>query len=95
MPTPIMITTGTSAMGDIITGTAPTFLVNGLPVATIGSPASGAGCVGVIVASTAVTTLINGLPVADITSTIAGANPITGVPVTLPAVMSSAVTFIV
>ena len=72
MPTPIMVTTGTSVTGDLITGTAPTFLVKGLPIATITSPVSGAACTGVIAGSTAVNKIVHGLPMANITSMASG-----------------------
>lgn len=94
MPTPIMVTTGTSVTGDIITGTAPNFLVKGLPVATMTSPVSGPACAGVIANTTAVTKLVNGLPLANITSVATGANPATGVPVTTSAMVTTGVNYI-
>ncbi len=94
MPTPIMVTAGTTVTGDIITGTAPTFLVMGMPVATLTSPVAGAACTGVLASSTAVTFLINGLPAANITAMASGVNTVTGVPVTTCAMATAGVTFI-
>lgn len=94
MPTPIMVTTGTSVTGDLITGTTPTFLVKGLPIATITSPVSGAACTGVIAGSTAVNKIVHGLPMANITSMASGVNPATGVPVTTSAMVTAGITYI-
>lgn len=94
MPTPIMVTTGTSVTGDLITGTAPTFLVKGLPVATMTSPVSGAACTGVVANTTAVTKIVNGLPLANVTSMATGVNPATGVPVTTSAMVTSGINYI-
>ncbi|MEG0332918.1 MAG: hypothetical protein RR607_00395 [Akkermansia sp.] len=94
MPTPLMVTTGTTATGDIITGTCAKILVKGMPVATITSPVSGATCVGVISSTSAVKLLFMGLPAANITSPVVGAHPITGIPITVPAMMSNAINII-
>lgn len=94
MPTPIMVTTGTTVTGDLVTGTAPTFLVKGLPVATVTAPVAGAACTGVIASSTAVRMMVNGLPVANITATVSGANTVTGVPVTTSAMATTGVNMI-
>lgn len=94
MPTPIMITTGVSATGDIVTGTAVNFLVHGLPIATLTSPVAGPMCAGVLSVSTAVNKLVHGLPMANITSVATGANPITGVPVTTAAVVTTGINYI-
>ena len=87
MPTPIMITTGVSATGDVVTGTAVNFLVHGLPIATLTSPVAGPMCAGV-------NKLVHGLPMANITSVATGANPITGVPVTTAAVVTTGINYI-
>lgn len=94
-PTPIMITTGTSATGDIITGTAVKLLINGLPAATLTAPVAGAACTGLVAASSAAKCIVNGLPVANITAGINGVNPATGVPIATTAINSSATSFIV
>lgn len=95
MPTPIMVTTGTSVTGDLITGTAVKLLVRGMPVATMTAPVSGAACTGLITATTAVNKLVMGLPMANITSAASGVNPATGAPVTTTAMATTGVNIIV
>ena len=94
MPPPLIVPPPTSVTGDLITGTAPTFLVKGLPIATMASPVTGAACTGVIANTTAVTKIVNGLPMANITSMASGANPATGVPVTTSAMVTTGINYI-
>ena len=89
-----MVTTGTTVTGDVIAGTAPNYLVKGMPVATVTAPVAGAACTGVIASSTATHLIVNGLPVANITSTVSGANTVTGVPVTTSAMATTGVNVI-
>lgn len=95
MPTPIMTTTGTTATGDIITGTCAKYLVKGMPVVTLTNPVSGPACAGVMVNTTAVNKVCMGLPVADVTAMANGANPATGVPVATAAAVSTAVNYLI
>lgn len=89
-----MTSTGVSATGDMVTGTAVNYLVMGLPVATAASPVSGPACTGVVTQTTCVKLLMKGLPSANITSVATGVNPATGVPVTTPAAVSTAIKYI-
>lgn len=95
MPTPIMITTGTTATGDIITGTCAKFIVKGMPVVALTNPVSGPACAGVMSNTTAVNKLCMGLPIADVTAMANGANPATGVPVATAAANSTAVNYLI
>lgn len=95
MPTPIMITTGTSATGDIITGTNVKFLVKGMPVVTLTNPVAGPVCTGVMTSTTAVNKICMGLPLADVTAMVTGANTVTGVPMTTVAANTTAMNYLV
>ncbi|MDO5449516.1 MAG: hypothetical protein Q4F30_01365 [Akkermansia sp.] len=95
MPTPIMITTGTTATGDIITGTCAKYIVKGMPVVTLTNPVAGPVCTGVVSASTAVNKICMGLPMADVTAVVNGANTVTGVPLATTAVNTAAVNYLI
>lgn len=90
-----MITTGTTATGDIITGTCANYLVMGMPVVTLTNPVAGPVCTGVMTSTTAVNKVIMGLPVADVTAVISGANTVTGVPLSTVAANTTATNYLI